>query len=282
MKKLTKFILFFFFLIPLFSGVTLLETDPKVKRWAIVIGINDYNDVGITDLSKARNDAKIVGQILKEQGGFEKVFVMTDDLGSKDPLYPSRVNIELKLDNVLDFASSKDLIFFYFSGHGVSDNDGKGYILPVDTSMEKAFYTSVKLEELIRRISDKGIKKSLLVLDACRDVLASSKSSNKQGLQADKYEKADVAATLFSTKAGYYSFEDPKSDFGVFTKYLAYGLEGKADANGDGIISLSELEEYVQTTVSEWSQTNNKKQVPYLKYHREKFGDLPITVHGKR
>ena len=193
-----------------------------------------------------------------------------------------RVNIELKLDSILDFSSPDDLILFYFSGHGVSDPEGKGYLLPVDTAMDKAFYTSVKVEDIIKRMQDKGIKKSLLILDACRDVLTSSKSSNKQGLQADKYENAEVAATFFSTKAGYYSFEDPKSDFGVFTKALAYGLEGKADMDNDGVISFSELEAYVQNNVSEWSQVNNKKQIPYVKYHREKFGDLPITVRGKR
>lgn len=268
---------------PVPKGLSIKNEDgSESKRWAIVIGVNDYNDIAITDLTKARNDAKIVGQILTEQGEFEKVYIMTDDLNSKDPLYPTRVNIESKLDSILDFAESGDLIFFYFSGHGVSDNDGKGYILPVDTAMDKAFYTSVKVDDIIKRINDKGIKKSLLVLDACRDVLATSKSSNKQGLQADKYEDAEVAATFFSTKAGAYSFEDPKSDFGVFTKYLAYALEGKADADSDGVVTFSEVESYVQKNVSEWSQVNNKKQVPYVRYQREKLGDLPITVRGKR
>lgn len=78
-----------------------MKGEGEMKRRAIVIGVNDYNDVGITDLSKARNDAKIMGQLLTEQGRFEKVFVMTDDLNAKDPLYPSRVNIELKLDKQL-------------------------------------------------------------------------------------------------------------------------------------------------------------------------------------
>ena len=64
---------------PVPKGVTMKGQGDEIKKWALVIGVNDYNDVGITDLSKARNDAKIIGQILKEQGGFEKVCVMTDD-----------------------------------------------------------------------------------------------------------------------------------------------------------------------------------------------------------
>lgn len=265
------------------KGILLKADDPAdMKRWAIVVGINDYNDIAVTDLSKAQNDAKVMGQILEEQGEFEKVFVMTDDLDAKDPLYPTRINIEEKLDSVLSFAGPDDLIVFFFSGHGISDSDGNAYILPVDTIMDKALYTSVSINNLIQKISHKKIKKSLLMLDACRDVLLTSKGSAKEGLQADKFSNAEVGATFFSTKSGYYSFEDPKSDFGVFTKYMAYGMEGKADTNGDGIVSFGELEEYVQNGVNDWSISNNKQQKPFVKYFKEKYGDLPITVKGVR
>lgn len=263
------------------KGLLIKDDDPaEMKRWAVVIGVNDYNDAGITDLSKAENDAKIIGQILSEQGEFEKVFVMTGDLDAKDPLYPTRINIEEKLDNILGFAGKDDLILFFFSGHGISDPEGNAYVLPVDTVMEKALYTSVPVNILIEKIHRKGISKSLLILDACRDVMQSSKGSSKEGLQADKFTNAEVGATFFSTKSGYYSFEDPKSEFGVFTKYMAYGLEGKADMNGDGIVSFKELEEYVQNGVMDWSLANNKQQKPFVKYFRENYGDIPITVKG--
>ncbi|MBP7281883.1 MAG: caspase family protein [Leptospiraceae bacterium] len=265
------------------KGMLLKPDDPDdMKRWAIVIGVNHYNDIAIGKLSKARNDAKVMGQILKEQGEFEKVFVMTDDLDAKDPLYPTRINIEEKLDNVLAYAKPEDMILFFFSGHGIADPEGNGYVLSVDTVAEKPFYTSVSVNQLVSKLNQKGIKKSLLLLDACRETISSTKGAMKEGLQAEKFENAEVAATFFSTKSGYYSFEDPKSDFGVFTKYLAYALEGKADVNGDGIVSFLELEEYVQKGVNDWSLANNKQQKPYVKYYKEKYGDLPITVRGIR
>ena len=265
------------------KGLLIKADDPEdAKRWAIVIGVNDYNDVGIQDLSKARNDAKIMGQILMEQGEFEKVFVMTDDVGAKDPLYPTRINIEEKLDILLTYAHPYDTILFYFSGHGISDESGNGYILPVDTVMDKVNYTSIKVDQIIKKLNEKKITKSLIVLDACRDVVSTTRSANKEGLQADKFQNAEVGATFFSTKAGYYSFEDPASDFGVFTKYMAYGMEGKADENGDGIVTFGELEDYVQREVNNWSLANNKKQKPFVKYFKEKYGDLPITVKGVR
>lgn len=269
--------------VPKKKGLLIQADDPEdMKRWAIVVGVNDYNDVGITDLSKARNDAKIMGQILTEQGEFEKVFVMTDDLDAKDSLYPNRINVEEKIDTVLSYANKGDMILFFFSGHGISDSTANGYVLPVDAVADKPLYSAISVNMIIEKLNKKGIKKSLLLLDACRDVMSSSKGASKEGLQADKFQNAEVGATFFSTKAGYYSFEDSKSDFGVFTKSLAYGMEGKADKNGDGIVSFGELEEFVQNEVNDWSLANNKQQKPFVRYYKEKYGDIPITVKGVR
>ena len=76
-----------------------------MKRWAIVVGINDYNDIAVTDLNKAQNDAKVMGQILEEQGEFEKVFVMTDDLDAKRSSTQHGLTSK-KLDSVLSFCRS--------------------------------------------------------------------------------------------------------------------------------------------------------------------------------
>lgn len=265
------------------KGLLIRPDDPDdSKRWAIVIGVNDYNDVAIQDLKKARNDAKIIGQILKEQGEFEKVFIMTDDVDPKDPLYPTRINIEEKIDTIMSYANPYDTVIFYFSGHGVSDDKGNGFILPVDTVMDKVNYSSIKIDLIIKKLNERRITKSLIFLDACRDIISTTRSATREGLQADKYQNAEVGATFFSTKAGYYSFEDPSSDFGIFTKYIAYGMEGNADLNGDGIVSFSELEDYVQREVNNWSLSNNKKQKPFVRYFKEKYGDIPITIKAKR
>jgi uncharacterized protein (UPF0335 family) len=121
--------------------------DNEGKRYAIVVGINNYKDTAISQLSKARNDAKLVGKILKDEGQFDQVFVMTDDIdprADKDNLYPTKLNIEEKLDSVLRFSNPEDLIVFFFSGHGISDPEENGYLVSVDTVTDKQFNTSVK------------------------------------------------------------------------------------------------------------------------------------------
>ena len=259
------------------------NTEMGSKRWAVVVGINDYSDPGISGLQKARNDAKLIGQILQEQGQFDEIFLMTDDLSSKNPLYPTKANIEAKIDYVLDYSSPVDTIIFFFSGHGISDPSGNGYLLSVDTTIEKSLLTSIKVNDIMRKIKERNVPKSILILDACRDLTNSTtKGFAREGFKSEKYASGDVPVTFFSTRTGYYSYEDPKTNFGVFTKYLAYGMEGQADTNKDGIVSFSELEEFVQTGVTQWSDQNDKEQKPIVNYPRDKYGKIPITFSSDK
>ncbi|MCB1178050.1 MAG: hypothetical protein KDK36_10765 [Leptospiraceae bacterium] len=116
------------------------------------------------------------------------------------------------------------------------------------------------------------------MLDACRDVLYTSKSSSRNSIRTKRYDEAEVSAIFYSTKAGFFSYEDDESDYGVFTKYLIYGMEGKADENKDGVVSFYELEQYVQAGVKDWSLKKNKQQKPFTRLNSERTGDLAITI----
>lgn len=261
------------------KGLKIIEKKGNEgKRWAICIGINDYDDNKIFPLKKARNDAKLLGKIFSKQGQFDYVFVMTDDLNYKDELFPSKYKIEEKVNSILEFAKPDDLIVFSFSGHGISDAKGNNYLISIDTRINDSFNTSVKLDDIVKKFNSKGIKKTLLIIDACREELLETKGLNQNSLHAKLYQEAEIAATFYATKEGWYSYEDAKSDNGVFTYFIAQGLKGNADYNNDNIISFSELEQYVQDKVSDWAVKNGKNQKPYTKIYGEKFGDLGLTI----
>ncbi len=258
-----------------------IDEDNKGKRYAISIGINNYNDSGINDLSKAKNDAKILGKILQTNGQFNPIYIMTDDIDprkDKNRMYPTKSNIEQRLDSVLESIRPQDMLVFFFSGHGVSDYNENGYILPVDTNNSNIHATSIKVDDIVAKIKSKKIKKFILVLDACRDVAATtSKSVSNTSIKEKEFQEGEVAATFYSTKAGFFSYEDDESAYGVFTKYLVYGMEGKADVNNDNIVSFSELETFVVDGVKQWSEKKGKNQKPFTRIHDEKSGDLIIT-----
>lgn len=167
------------------------------KRYALLIGINNYNDIAISDLEKARNDAKVMGKVLKEMGQFDKIFVMTDDVAPKSNLYPTKLNIEEKLDSILNFAKKRDLFVFFFSGHGISDYDEYGYLVTIDTIADKQFNTSLKISHIVEKLKKRRIKKSLLILDACRSIVYETKSTTQNQLKQEEFSEAESCYFLF-------------------------------------------------------------------------------------
>lgn len=252
--------------------------DNQGKRYALVIGVNDYNDPEIPDLSKARNDAKAIAKILKERGQFNEVDVMTDDIDSKNNLYPTKLNIMEKLDSILNYSTKDDLIVFFFSGHGIADNNEKAYLVTVDTVADKQYSTSLKVDHIVEKLKEFKIKKSLLILDACREVVKKTKSTSQNRLKNQEFSDAELTAVFYSTAKGQFSYEDDQTDYGVFTKFMVYGMEGKADYNGDSVITFGELASFVETGVNKWSRDRNKKQRPFTKIYGEKSGDLALTL----
>lgn len=265
------------------KGISLVDPDQPGKRWAILIGINDYVDTSIADLTKARDDAKGMSALLNKKGEFDYIFTMTDNLDFRDPLFPTKANIESKINAVIDEAQPNDMVLLFFSGHGTNDTNGNGYLLPVDTRIKEPNASAVQVEAIVEKLTKKNIKKSLLILDACRDVInKEEKSLGQAGLKEKKFDEAEISATFYSTKAGYVSYEEKDFANGVYTNFLLAGLKGEADANQDGIVTLSELDVYVQESVNDWAIRNHKQQKPFTKFYKEKFGDIGLAKAEKQ
>ncbi|HEX8833931.1 MAG TPA: hypothetical protein VF719_07005, partial [Abditibacteriaceae bacterium] len=68
--------------------------------------------------------------------------------------------------------------------------------------------------------------------------------------------------TLASCNADEKSYEDSEKKHGVFTYFLAKGLKGDADTNGDGLVGVGELHVYVRRAVIDWGQRSGRRQTP--------------------
>ena len=139
-------------------------------RWAICIGINDYEDRTIIDLKKARNDAKELGKVLKEYGQFDRVYIMTDDLNPRDENYPKLMNIRRKLDFLKGFIEPEDLVLFSFSGHGIANSEGEGFLVTADSYRQNFQGSSLKVKEIIQWLKQVKVKKSLLLFGLSENI----------------------------------------------------------------------------------------------------------------
>src|ERR1044072_5064339 len=96
------------------------ELPDKAKRYALVIGIDQYNDTQINRLDGAANDAKAIAEALVTYSGFtqDQVILLTNS--QPQNLQPTRVNILRKLSNLTSGSVPKDgLLLLFFAGHGI-------------------------------------------------------------------------------------------------------------------------------------------------------------------
>ncbi|MBF9014986.1 MULTISPECIES: SUMF1/EgtB/PvdO family nonheme iron enzyme [unclassified Oceanispirochaeta] len=258
------------------------------KRYAICIGINQYEHSIIQNLNNARNDALALGKIFEREGQFDQVFIMTDDIdprNDKQNNYPRLRNIESRLAYLKDFIRPEDLVVVSFSGHGISNDEGEGFLIVADTDINDVFNTSFPVKDLVKWVDDLKVEKSLFLIDACREQISTntSRSLSKNTLTSQRYTSSKLGAIFYSTKTGWLSFEDQESDYGVFTRFLLEGLKGKADyqyGDSDSIVTFRELSVFVEEAVSNYSMTLGLKQKPYTDIHGELSGDIAISSYS--
>lgn len=106
----------------------------KSKRFAIVVGVDEYQDKQITRLDGGSNDAKMLSDALIEFGGFppEHVFLFASDQTSDRQ--PNRANILRRLANLRSLVPKDGLLLISFSGHGIERN-GQAYLLASDSQV---------------------------------------------------------------------------------------------------------------------------------------------------
>ncbi|MDC7233049.1 MAG: SUMF1/EgtB/PvdO family nonheme iron enzyme [Spirochaetales bacterium] len=258
------------------------------KRYAVCIGINQYEHSVIQNLNNARNDALALGRIFENEGQFDQVFIMTDDIDPRSDSqnnYPRLRNIEGRLDYLKDFINPEDLVVVSFSGHGISNEEGEGYLIVADSDVNDIYNTSFPISRLVDWVDELKVEKSLFLIDACRETISSqaSRSLTRNTLTSQRYTGSKLGAIFYSTKTGWLSYEDQESDYGVFTRFLLEGLKGKADyqyGDSDSIVTFRELSVFVEEAVSNYSMTLGLKQKPFTDVHGELSGDIGISSYS--
>ena len=230
---------------------------PRIPRsYAVIVGVSKYRNLeSKLQLQFAERDAQsIFTALISPEGGnfrVENVHVLTNE---KATLAALRKEIDTWLPSV---AQEDDRVLIYFAGHGFM-YQGKGYLAPHDFDRNRIAETGFPMDELGSVIGGKiKAKSKILLTDACH-----SGAITPEETESLNGTLGDLNKSLFSltaSRAREQSFEDPglKGGHGVFTYYVVEGMQGEADASGDGVVTADELAEYVHTQVREY--TSNKQ-----------------------
>jgi hypothetical protein len=260
----------------------------REKRWALIIGVNNYG------LKGAVNDAKALRNALVRYAGFPEgqVIVLTTD--NPDSL-PTQHNILVRLDELSRTVPTDGLFLFSFSGHGKTVQDN-AYLIPSDgrmTSINRLLRDfSIDVSRIKEAIEEMRIKQVLMFIDACRDrIEGTSRGSETEsltpvmsrGLNVDEANKdVEAFATLYATHLGESAYEyydqDTQEWRGYFGKAIEEGLSGKA-ANEKGEVTLASLVRYLDEFVPMRSYRNEGiRQRPWNISSGYNYADLVLAM----
>jgi len=254
-----------------FGAVPAAELAPEGERWAVVIGINDYQDLG--KLTTARNDAKALAQVLVESGGFaeNRVILMTDD-APEPQNKPTMGALKKRLENTAAVTETDDTLLVFFSGHGVED-EGRGYLVPMDGDQK----TALPLEWVKETLSKAKTSRKILILDACH---AGSAAKGVGGIAPSLVDAAAGLTMILSCASKQVSYPDEATGRSVFTNYLLEGLSGAADADGDKAVTCEEVVNYISRRLKDWFQESGKLQTPVVL--PQKMPNMVLAGHDGR
>jgi WD40 repeat protein len=244
----------------------------KPKLYVLAVGVSKYEDQSIA-LGLPAKDAKDFAHAMAlQKGGLYRDVsekVLTDEDATKD-------NILDGLDWIQHETTSKDVAMVFFAGHGVNDNGGVYYYLPVDANVNKLKRTGVIFADIKTTLSQLA-GKTLFFIDTCHsgNVMGGRRGINDITGVINELTSAENGAVVFASSTGnQYSLEDPAWGNGAFTKALVEGINGKADYMGKGKISINELDLYLSERVKELTKgrqtptTTKPQTVP----------DFPVAV----
>ena len=214
---------------------------PAPERWAIVVGVGQYEDPGIPRLRYTVPDAEAVYQLLTGPGGFkrEHVLLLTDRSERK----PTLRNLKWALGTFLSRSAKKDdTVVIFFAGHGAPEIDPRGlerdgiakYLVPLDADLDDLYGSALPMDELQTIFNRIEAERIVVLLDACysggaggRTFLAKrTRATALDDLFLERLTRAKGRAIITAARPTELSLELPELGHGLFTYYLLDGLRG--------------------------------------------------------
>ena len=267
----------------------LADLGPVSRRWAVIIGVAKYQHRGerLESLRYADRDARAFRDFLiSEAGGHfspSHILLLANEQATTR-------NLRKSLFGFLKSAIKEDLVVIYFSGHGASDPDRPEnlYLLTYDTEPDDIAGTAFPMHDVKTALQTTIEAQRVVVLaDACHSGGVAHNIMSK-GVRIGKANEAlsTYWEQLARTTPGRVIFTSGERDevsqesakwgggHGVFTWSLLQGLEGAADYDQSGIVTLGEAIRYTDEKVRRETNSAQHPTVSGQQYD----SNLPMGV----
>jgi hypothetical protein len=180
------------------------------ERVALLIGNNNYAS---TPLRNAVNDAKDLGEALKELGFH---VIVRENASRREMIEAIR-----EFDKALEGSSAA---LFFYAGHAMQFKD-RNYLIPIDAAMgseEDVTFFSVEVAQIFDRMDRARTRFNFIILDACRDnPFAASFKLSSAGLAQMSSPSGTLIA--YATSPGSVA-ADGFGRNGIYTKHILQNI----------------------------------------------------------
>ncbi|TNE56944.1 MAG: tetratricopeptide repeat protein [Bacteroidetes bacterium] len=236
---------------------TIQPSNHPTNTYAVVAGISNYQDPLIPDLKYAHRDAEAFANFLRSPAGGalddDHLLLLTNEqvtLGKFDAA----------LWWLVDECKEGDQVIIYFSGHGDVERRSisqPGFLLCWDAPHHGytggGTYSIFFLKDIVSTLSIQNKAKVTVITDACRSgKLAGSNIGGAQATAQNLSALFENEIKILSCQPDEYSIEGEQwgGGRGAFSYHLLNGLYGMADADQDNIVTLKEIDRYLEDLVS--------------------------------
>ncbi|NLY00288.1 MAG: protein kinase [Rhodopirellula sp.] len=236
--------------------------DPN--RWAVIIGVQQYDDQSLSPLGHTLADAKLLEDTLVKRYRVPKAqaLLLTD---------PSLVRMEQAVAGLLERVEADDEVVVYFAGHAYRDDEGRVLLAPKTFDFKRMASTGMPLQKLVDGLEQCPAKDKLLLLDASHagagedPARQPSSSEMLQTLNAPPGRAALRTVTAIAgSSPGQRGQVVPDRQHGLFALSLAEAFSGRGDVNRDNRMEPTELYSFVKQSMNSAAKSIGQAQVPQL------------------
>ena len=252
---------------PTFARLNPLNVKPRPARdtVAIIIGIQNYKLIPKAEY--ANQDAQDFYDYASRALGIrqENIKLLLDDEADVSGILTAFQEwLPLKV------RKGKTDVYVFYSGHGLPSTDGKSlYFLPVGANKNLVAKTAISQREIVDALKATQPKSVTMFIDSCysgqirtgETLLASARPIV---MKVDEVAYPPEFTVITASASDQIASSSPDLKHGIFSYYLMKGLEGEADENRDGTISIGKLQSYLAERVPRFAMTMGRKQEPQL------------------
>jgi hypothetical protein len=245
------------------QALTIDATRPvKHDRWAIVIGVQNYQDKTISAAPYVLDDARLLADALRKryQLAEERLLLVLD---------PTKEILEQRLKAVLEQAQPQTQVVVYFAGQGYVGADDEVYLATQDCELNRIAETGLPLKTLVQYVEACAAKDKILLLDASHEGEGSDLEQQLSSAAMLAALRGDSGGSPIETSVAIASCQNqerglatPDHKHGQFAQAVADGFKGAADPDRNLQITADELDTFLEKRMKGLELEPGQSQTP--------------------